>query len=233
MNEKMITVEGLTKEYKTGNVIVPALRGVDLQVHRGEFAAVVGASGCGKSTLLYILGGMLRPTKGSVWIDGFDMIGARDASRTQFLKQNIGFVFQRFNLINSLNVFDNLKISCKILGAMNGYREKIDEMLCHVGIDHKARMKPLELSQGEQQRVAIARALIKEPRILLADEPTGNLDSENSERIVELFRTMNRGLGQTILMITHNRMLADRTDRTFEMKDGRILSSGTPPRQTA
>jgi putative ABC transport system ATP-binding protein len=151
------------------------------------------------------------------------MSSARDASRTRFLKENIGFVFQRFNLIHSLNVFDNLKISCEILGAMNGYRGKIEEMLCHVGIDHKAKMKPLELSQGEQQRVAIARALIKEPRILLADEPTGNLDSENSEKILELFRTMNRSLGQTILMITHNRVLADRTDRTFEMKDGRIL----------
>jgi putative ABC transport system ATP-binding protein len=231
MNNEMIRVEGLTKDYKSGHVIVPALRGVDLQVNRGEFASVVGASGCGKSTLLYILGGMLRATKGSVWIDGFDMGSAPDASRTRFLKENIGFVFQRFNLIHSLNVSDNLKISCSILGAMNGYKQKIEEMLCHVGIDHKAKMKPLELSQGEQQRVAIARALIKEPRVLLADEPTGNLDSENAEKILALFRTMNKRLGQTVLMITHNRMLADRTDRIFEMSDGRILSDGVPPRR--
>lgn len=232
MNELIITVEGLTKDYKSGNVVVPALRGVDLEVHRGEFASVVGASGCGKSTLLYILGGMLRATKGSVRIDGFDMIGARNASRTRFLGKNLGFVFQRFNLISSLNVFDNLKISCRIAGRARGCKEKIDEMLRHVGIEHKARMKPLELSQGEQQRVAIARALIKEPKILLADEPTGNLDSENSDRILALFRTMNGSLGQTILMITHNRRLADMTDRTFEMKDGKILSNGTSPRQT-
>ncbi|MCE5333156.1 MAG: ABC transporter ATP-binding protein [Desulfobacteraceae bacterium] len=232
MNERIISVEGLSWDYRIGNVVVPALRGVDLEVHRGEFASVVGASGCGKSTLLYILGGMLRATKGSVWIDGFDMIGARSASRTRFLRKNLGFVFQRFNLISSLNVFDNLKIACKIAGSARGYKEKIDGMLRHVGIEHKARMKPLELSQGEQQRVAIARALIKEPKILLADEPTGNLDSENSEKILALFRTMNRDLGQTILMITHNRRLADMTDRTFEMKDGKILSNGTSPRQT-
>ncbi len=232
MNERIITVEGLTKDYKVGKVVVPALRGVDLEVHRGEFASVAGASGCGKSTLLYILGGMLRATKGSVWIDGFDMIGARNASRTRFLRENLGFVFQRFNLISSLNVFDNLKISCKIAGSVRGYKEKINEMLWRVGIEHKARMKPLELSQGEQQRVAIARALIKEPKILLADEPTGNLDSENSDKIVALFRSMNRNLGQTILMITHNRRLADMTDRTFEMKDGKILLNGTSPLQT-
>lgn len=232
MNDLIITVEGLTKDYKIGQVVVPALRGVDLEVRRGEFASVVGASGCGKSTLLYILGGMLRATKGSARIDGFDMIGARNALRTRFLGQNLGFVFQRFNLISSLNVFDNLKISCKIAGSMKGYKEKIDEMLRHVGIEHKARMKPLELSQGEQQRVAIARALIKEPKILLADEPTGNLDSENSDKILALFRTMNKNLGQTILMITHNRKLAAMTDRTFEMKDGKILSNGTSPRKT-
>ncbi|MEN6439632.1 MAG: ABC transporter ATP-binding protein [Syntrophobacter sp.] len=230
MNERIITVEGLTKDYKIGNVVVPALRGIDLEVHRGEFASVVGASGCGKSTLLYILGGMLRATRGSVWIDGFDMIGARNASRTRFLGKNLGFVFQRFNLISSLNVFDNLKISCKIAGSARGYEEKINEMLRYVGIEHKARMKPLDLSQGEQQRVAIARALVKEPRILLADEPTGNLDSENSDKILALFRTMNTNLGQTILMITHNRRLADMTDRTFEMKDGKILSNGASPR---
>ncbi len=232
MNERIITVEGLTKDYKIGNVVVPALRGVDLEVHRGEFASVVGASGCGKSTLLYILGGMLRATGGSVWIDGFDMTGARNASRTGFLRNNLGFVFQRFNLISSLNVFDNLKISCKIAGNLRGCKEKINEVLRQVGIEHKARMKPLELSQGEQQRVAIARALIREPKILLADEPTGNLDSENSDRIISLFRTMNTNLGQTILMITHNRRLADMTDRIFEMKDGKILTNGTSPQRT-
>lgn len=232
MNERIITVEGLTKDYRIGNVVVPALRGVDLEVNRGEFASVVGASGCGKSTLLYILGGMLRATEGSVRIDGFDMIGARSASRTKFLGKNLGFVFQRFNLIGSLNVFDNLRICCKIAGSTKGYKEKIDEMLRHVGIEHKARMKPLELSQGEQQRVAIARALIKEPKILLADEPTGNLDSENSDKILALFRTMNRDLGQTILMITHNRRLADMTDHIFKMQDGKILPNGTSPQHT-
>ncbi len=232
MNEQIIKVEGLTKDYKVGNVVVPALRGVDLEVHRGELASVVGASGCGKSTLLYILGGMLRATRGSVWIDGFDMIGARNASRTKFLGKNLGFVFQRFNLIGSLTVFDNLKIACKIAGSPRGCKEKIHEMLSNVGVEHKARMKPLDLSQGEQQRVAIARALIKEPKILLADEPTGNLDSENSDKILALFRTMNGNLGQTILMITHNRRLADMTDRTIEMKDGMILPNGTSPQRT-
>jgi len=146
MNEKMITVEGLTKDYKTGNVIVPALRGVDLQVHRGEFASVVGASGCGKSTLLYIMGGMLRATKGSVWIDGFDMIGARDASRTRFLKENIGFVFQRFNLLPTISVRRNVDLPLRIRQvAADG---QVDQLLAQVG--HQGANQPLLFFQFDQ-----------------------------------------------------------------------------------
>jgi putative ABC transport system ATP-binding protein len=197
----IISVRNLKKFYRTGSVVVEALRGVEFDVERGEFASIVGPSGCGKSTLLYILGGMLKATSGSVSVDGFDVTAAGESALVSYRRRDVGFVFQKFNLISSLNVFDNLKIA------------------------HKRKMKPLELSQGEQQRVAIARALVREPKLLLADEPTGNLDTENSENIVRMFREISEQNGQTIVMITHNRALAAMTDRIIEMKDGRAIGS--------
>ena len=222
----MIKVSDLTKYYRTGKMTVHALRGVGFGIERCEFASIVGPSGCGKSTLLYVLGGLLKASGGRAEIDGFDVTGASDTALTTFRRDNIGFVFQKFNLINALSVFDNLRIACRIKGNSGNSKKRIDSVLESVGLGHKSAMKPLELSQGEAQRVAIARALVKEPKILLADEPTGNLDSENSLNIMKLFRSMNVEWGQTILMITHNRALAEMTDRIIEMRDGRTLHGG-------
>jgi putative ABC transport system ATP-binding protein len=216
----MIRVKDLNKDYRTGRVVVHALRGVDFEVEEGGFTAVAGPSGCGKSTLLYLLGGLLKATSGTAEIDGFNITGASDSQLTAFRRDNIGFVFQKFNLIGALSVYDNLRIACKIQGKLNGARARIEGMLERVGLEHKIDMRPLDLSQGEQQRVAVARALIKEPKILLADEPTGNLDSENSLNIMDLFRAVSSDHGHTILMITHDRTLASMTDRIIEMKDG-------------
>jgi putative ABC transport system ATP-binding protein len=220
----MIEIRNLKKDYGTGKVVVHALRGLEFDVARGEFASVVGPSGCGKSTLLYIIGGMLKASGGSVNIDGFDLTGAADSALTAFRREHVGFVFQKFNLISSLNVYDNLKIACDILGRTDGIRGRIESVSESVGVAHKRKMKPLELSQGEQQRVAIARALVKQPKVLLADEPTGNLDSENSGNIVRMFGEVSEKNGQTIVMITHNRALAAMTDRIIEMKDGRTVT---------
>lgn len=222
----MIVVDNLEKEYKTGSVVVQALRGLDFRVGRGQFASIVGPSGCGKSTLLYIVGGMLKATCGRVTVDGFEVTAADGPALAAYRREHIGFVFQKFNLIGSLNVYDNLKIACDILGRSRSAATRIDEVLETVGLAHKRKMKPLELSQGEQQRVAIARALVKSPKILMADEPTGNLDSENSENIMRSFRGLSDSSGQTILMITHNRSLAATTDKTIEMKDGRAVEPG-------
>ncbi len=216
----MIRVKDLNKDYRTGRVVVHALRGVDFEIDEGGFTAVAGPSGCGKSTLLYLLGGLLKATSGSAEIDGFDITGASDSQLTAFRRENIGFVFQKFNLIGALSVYDNLRIACRIQGRLGGAESRISAMLERVGLEHKMDMRPLDLSQGEQQRVAVARALIKEPKILLADEPTGNLDSENSLNIMDLFRAMSSDHGHTILMITHDRTLASMTDRIIEMKDG-------------
>jgi putative ABC transport system ATP-binding protein len=221
----MITVSNLKKDYRTGRVVVRALRGLDFAVDRGEFVSVVGPSGCGKSTLLYILGGMLRASSGSVTVDGFDVTKAGGSDLTAYRRYGVGFVFQKFNLISSLNVYDNLRIACDINGRAAIGADGIDHILESVGLEQKRRMKPLELSQGEQQRVAIARALVKQPKLLLADEPTGNLDSENSENIMQLFREISNANGRTIVMITHNRALAVCTDRIIEMKDGRTVEA--------
>ena len=172
---------------------------------------------------------MLRATRGAVEVDGFDVTHAGDRELSAYRRSHVGFVFQKFNLLGSLSVLDNLKIACDIAGVRNG-NGRIEALLDTVGIASKAKMKPLELSQGEQQRVAIARALAKEPRVLLADEPTGNLDSENSRTIMALFRRIADETGQTILMITHNEAYAALTDRVIQMKDGRAVDVLQPPR---
>ena len=216
--------------YQVGQVEVPALRGVDLKVERGEFVAIVGPSGCGKSTLLHLLGGLARPTSGRILVDGLEVSAARDMERTGVRREKIGFVFQRFNLLPTLSVRGNLEIARQIQGNGAPPRAEVIEMLELVGLPHKMEMKPLDLSAGEQQRVAIARALINRPAIVLADEPTGNLDSVNSTMILQLFRELNRRRGQTLVMITHNPEAAAVADRTVEMKDGRVISHGLLPR---
>jgi len=215
--------------YHVGHVEVHALRGVDIQVQKGEFVAIVGPSGCGKSTLLHLLGGLARPTSGRIVADGVEISAASDLERTSVRRQKIGFVFQRFNLFPTLTVRGNLEIARQIQGNGVPAREELVQMLELVGLPHKMDMKPLDLSAGEQQRIAIARALVNRPAIVLADEPTGNLDSVNSTMILDLFHDLNQRLGQTIMMITHNPDAAAVAHRTIELKDGRVLSHGRVP----
>ena len=221
--EPIIVTHDLKKIYRMGRVQVPALRGVDLLVHEGELVAVVGPSGCGKSTLLHILGGLTGPTSGQVLVDGNDFSKMTDADRTRFRRHTIGFVFQRFNLLPTLTARNNIAIAQHIQGnGFNPHRfQAVVEML---GIQGKLEHRPYALSGGEQQRVAIARAVICEPKILLADEPTGNLDTENSQTVLNMLRGLNRSFAQTILMITHNQEAAAVADRIIHMRDGRIIS---------
>jgi putative ABC transport system ATP-binding protein len=221
----IIQAENLSKVYRTGHIEVPAVRGVSFSIPRGEFVAIVGPSGSGKSTLFYLLGGLTRASSGRVIIDGVDFATLDDAARTRLRKQRIGFVFQRFNLLPTLSAMGNIEIA----HAISGQKEPLD----HVYLDHlsellsiKGRLqhRPSELSGGEQQRVAIARALITRPAIILADEPTGNLDTKNSDAVLTMLRRSNQELGQTILMITHNLEAAAIADRILQVRDGQILS---------
>lgn len=211
--------------YHVGKVDVPALRGVDLSVSHGEFISIMGQSGCGKSTLLHILGGLLQPTSGRVIVDGEDLSAMSDAARTDLRRRKIGFVFQRFNLFPTLTAEGNLRLAEQIHG--NG-KTTLDsktrhEILKLLRLENKMGHKPLELSGGEQQRVAIARAIINRPAIILADEPTGNLDSENSKIVLNMLQQLNRELKQTIVMITHNPDAANVASRLIEMRDGMII----------
>ena len=222
--EAVIKISNLKKVYRLGSVDVPALRGVSMEVRAGEFVALLGASGSGKSTLFHIVGGMLAPTSGSVAIDGHDLASMSDAERTQLRKTKVGFVFQRFNLLTTLNAEENIRIAQHIAGSTDRDNAQFHETVRILGISHRMRHKPSALSGGEQQRVAIARALVNRPPILLADEPTGNLDSENSLAVLDTLKTLNRTLGQTVMMITHNAEAASYcTERIVRMKDGRIV----------
>ena len=223
----MIQVRGLRKTYRTGDVDVQALRGVDLDVARGEFLAVMGPSGSGKSTLFHILGGLAPPTEGKVLVDGLDLRALTENERTEMRQRKIGFVFQKYNLLPTLTARDNIALA-QALGKRTHWPEGFNEVLDLLGIKNRLQHKPRALSGGEQQRVAIARALVNQPAILLADEPTGNLDTENSDLVLNLLRDLNRKTGQTILMITHNPEAAAFADRTIAMRDGRVLSSVLP-----
>jgi putative ABC transport system ATP-binding protein len=195
----------LRKSYKVGKVENPVLHGVSLDIKKGEFVAIMGPSGCGKSTLLHLLGGLLSPTTGNIIIDGEDLAKVSDAQRTDIRRRKIGFVFQRFNLFPTLTAEGNLKLAEKIhTGNGNGSGENRREVLRLLKLEDKMHHKPLELSGGEQQRVALARAVVNNPAIILADEPTGNLDTENSEIVLKMFSELNRKFNQTIIMITHN-----------------------------
>jgi putative ABC transport system ATP-binding protein len=220
----ILSTKDLTKSYKIGKLEVPALRGVSLEVEEGEFVAIMGPSGCGKSTLLHLLGGLLSPTTGSIIIDGEDLALVSDAQRTDIRRRKIGFVFQRFNLFPTLTAEGNLKLAEKIHtgnGSKNSDNRK--EVLKLLKLENKMHHKPLELSGGEQQRVALARAIVNRPAIILADEPTGNLDTENSEIVLEMFKELNQRLNQTIVMITHNPEAAAVCSRIIRMRDGHIV----------
>jgi putative ABC transport system ATP-binding protein len=212
--------------YHVGKVDVNALRGVTVQVKEGEYVAIMGPSGCGKSTLLHIIGGMLQPSSGRVMIDGEDLTRMSDGERTDLRRRKIGFVFQRFNLFPTLSAEGNLKLAERIhsSGSNGGDAARRREVLSLLRLEDKMHHKPLELSGGEQQRVAIARAIINSPALVLADEPTGNLDTENSQVVLDMLGRLNKNMGQTIIMITHNPEAASRADRTIEMRDGHVVS---------
>jgi len=220
----MIEVRDLKKTYHVGEVDVYALRGVNLSVERGEFVAVIGPSGSGKSTLFHILGGLTPPTAGTLHIDGQDLLGMTDAQRTELRKKHVGFVFQKYNLLPTLSAADNIAIARDIAGRPQEADPAFDQMLKLLGLEGRMHHKPRALSGGEQQRVAIARAIVNHPAILLADEPTGNLDTENSQAVLGVLRDLNTRLGQTILMITHNPEAAAYGHRIVKMLDGRIVA---------
>jgi len=231
----IIQVENITKVYRIGKVDVPALRGVTFEVQRGEFVSIVGPSGSGKSTLFYILGGLTAPTAGRVLIDGADFAKMSDGQRTEMRKQKIGFVFQKFNLLPTLSARNNIQIAREIAGRDGDGRDRefeaqVTQML---GIAERLEHRPSEMSGGEQQRVALARALINHPSIVLADEPTGNLDSRNSEIVLKMLRQTNQQFGQTVLMITHNPAAAAIGDRIIHMRDGLIVPAAEDPQWTA
>jgi putative ABC transport system ATP-binding protein len=220
-SEPIIRVRGLQKTYQSGEVPVHALRGVDLDVERGEFLAVIGPSGSGKTTLFHILGGLAPPTAGEVWIDGQELRQMSESARTEMRQRRIGFVFQKYNLLPTLTANDNIGIA-RALAGIKGRPPGFDHVLNQLGIQNRLDHRPRALSGGEQQRVAIARALVNQPAILLADEPTGNLDTENSQMVLDILRQLNKGMGQTTLMITHNPEAAAFADRTVSMRDGRL-----------
>jgi putative ABC transport system ATP-binding protein len=219
----ILEVRDLRMTFQVAKIKVHALAGVNLVVKAGEFVAIMGPSGCGKSTLLHILGGLLRPTAGEVYVDGIEIGKISDAERTRIRKEKIGFVFQRFNLMSTLTARDNIRLAQEIHG--NGRNsEQIEEVLSEVGLSGKFKHKPYELSGGEQQRLAIARAIVNRPAILLADEATGNLDSANSEVVLSLLKSLNERHKQTIIMITHDNEAASYASRIVEMKDGQTLN---------
>jgi putative ABC transport system ATP-binding protein len=223
MSSPIIEARDLRKVYHVGEVEVSALRGVDLDAARGEFVAVVGPSGSGKSTLFHILGGLTPPTSGTVRIEDKDLSQMTDTDRTNMRKTTVGFVFQKYNLLPTLTARDNIEIARNIAGKTGPMEPEFENTLTLLGLTNRLNHRPRAMSGGEQQRVAIARAIVNRPAILLADEPTGNLDTENSNAVLGLMRRLNEQLGQTILMITHNPEAAAFADRIVKMRDGRIV----------
>jgi len=220
----IISISDLRKVYHLGKVDVPALRGVSLTVEPGEFLAIVGPSGSGKSTLFHVIGGLTPPSEGHVRVDGMDLAEMSDAERTRMRRRTLGFVFQKFNLLPTLTAEENIGLARDIAGNHPFDAAQFDDVIRLLGIRDRLRHKPYALSGGEQQRVAIARALANEPKILLADEPTGNLDTENSRAVLEILKDLNRRLGQTTLMITHNPEAAEFcAHRIVKMRDGKIV----------
>jgi putative ABC transport system ATP-binding protein len=227
-NKIIVKTEDLQMVYRMGKINVHALRGVNLEVWEGEFVSIMGPSGCGKSTLLHIIGGLLTPTAGTVYVDGVEITRLSDAARTDLRRRKIGFVFQRLNLFPTLSVEGNLRLAERIYyngtDTKEGDPGRRTDILRLLGLEDKLTHKPNELSGGEQQRVAIARAIITQPAIILADEPTGSLDSENSHIVLKMLKDLNSRFGQTIIMITHNPEAAAYSNRIIHMRDGKIVS---------
>jgi len=226
--EPILKTENLWKIYRTGKLDVPALRGVNMEVFPGGFVSIMGPSGCGKSTMLHIIGGLAQATRGRVLLDGNDLTTMSDSARTLLRRHKVGFVFQKFNLLPTLDARHNISLAQHIHG--DGFDPHRFEVVVRLlGLKDRLNHKPAEMSGGEQQRVAIARAIITEPKILLADEPTGNLDSGSSENVLNMLRQLNQQFGQTIVMITHNPEAAAYGDRVVHMRDGLIVDAiGNP-----
>ncbi len=222
----ILETKSLRKHYGSGETEVRALDGVDLTVEKGEFVAVVGTSGSGKSTLLHMLGGLDRPTSGSVTVDGKDIFSLKDEALTIFRRRKIGFVFQNYNLVPVLSVYENIVLPIQLDGQKPD-GPYVDQIIETLGLEKKLRNLPNNLSGGQQQRVAIARALAAKPAIILADEPTGNLDSKTSQDVMALLKITSEKFAQTIVMITHNEEIAQMADRIIHIEDGKIRSSRT------
>ena len=220
----MLKVTNLSKIFSTEEVQTLALDGVSFEIKDGEFVAIMGPSGCGKSTLMNILGLLDNPTSGSYELIGQEVGNLKEKDRTQFRKGNIGFVFQSFNLIDELNVYENVELPLLYLKISSSERKKrVDEILKRMNIAHRAKHFPVQLSGGQQQRVAIARAVVMNPKLILADEPTGNLDSKNGREVMELLTELNRE-GSTIVMVTHSQKDAAKAQRIINLFDGKIVS---------
>ena len=219
----ILQTKDLKKHYGAGDTLVKALDGVDLSVENGEFVAIVGTSGSGKSTLLHMLGGLDRPTSGSVTVDGQDLFALKDEALTIFRRRKIGFVFQAYNLVPVLSVYENIVLPIQLDGGTVD-KDYVERIIAALGLGQKLNNLPSQLSGGQQQRVAIARALATKPAILLADEPTGNLDSKTSQDVLSLMKVTGQKFAQTMVMITHNEEIAQMADRIIRIEDGRIVT---------
>ncbi|MDE7004635.1 MAG: ABC transporter ATP-binding protein [Oscillospiraceae bacterium] len=221
----ILETHDLRKIYGSGDTEVRALDGVDLAVEKGEFTAIVGTSGSGKSTLLHMLGGLDRPTSGTVTVDGRELSTLKDEALTIFRRRKIGFVFQNYNLVPVLNVYENIVLPIQLDGGQPD-KAYMNQIIDTLGLESKLQNLPNNLSGGQQQRVAIARALAAKPAIILADEPTGNLDSRTSQDVMSLLKVTSQRFAQTIVMITHNEEIAQMADRIIRIEDGRIVARG-------
>ena len=224
MNETVLRIENLTKTYKLGRRDVQPLTNINLEVKRGEFAAIMGPSGSGKTTLLNIIGCIDKPTKGRVFIDNIDIAHLPESQLYKIRRDKIGFIFQNFNLLPYLNARENVELAMELADKFKGQRkQRAKDLLATVGLSGREQHRPQRLSQGEQQRVAIARALANDPAIILADEPTGNLDVANKQEIVKLLADLSQKQGTTIIMVTHDEQVAVQTQRMLYLNDGKIL----------
>lgn len=218
----ILRVKNLTKQYGSGDSLVKAVDNISFSIEKGEFVAIIGASGSGKSTLLQLIGGVDRPSSGHVYIDGTDIYGLDESKLAIFRRRHVGLIYQFYNLLPTLNVEENILLPC-LLDGRKADREKLNQILKTVGLTERVGFLPNQLSGGQQQRVSIGRALINDPALILADEPTGNLDSKSGSEVIELLKYSNRHFGQTLLLITHDERIALQADRVLVIEDGRVI----------
>ena len=227
LTDHAIRTVDLTRTYKVGETEVEALRGINLEVTAGQFVALVGPSGSGKSTFLNLVGGLDQPTSGELWVDGVELSASKEKVLTEHRRKRVGFVFQSFNLLPRLTALENVALPLMFVGVLHEERQlRARELLVKVGLEERLDHRPTQLSGGEQQRVAIARALVARPTIILADEPTGNIDSATGTEIMALLRRLNKEQGVTLLLVTHDMSAADFADRVFQVRDGQITEDG-------